>query len=106
MNVKLIAMNEYLHSKIENLRSMGFFYTFDGYAVADFLNQLDNVIQIKDLVFQESRLTILTGDLKSTKPEDFLLLLPAASLLNVAASALEQGPYVNELWFEWILPNP
>jgi hypothetical protein len=97
-------MDDYLKSKIEKIRSMGFYYTFDGYAVSDFLTQLDKVIQIKDLVFQEARLTILTTELRSSKPEDFLALLPAASLLNVSASAMEQGPFGNELWFEWILP--
>lgn len=97
-------MHEKLTAKIEDFKAMGIQYTFDGFAVADFLTQLDTVAEISFVDFKGSRLSIWLGLLKGT-PKDFAAALPTASLLGTITAGSEDTPQGYKLWFEWMLPK-
>jgi len=98
-------MNDQVSEKIKEFKEMGIIFSFDGFAVADFVSQLDKVVDVKSVNFTESRLTIVIGEIKQIKTMDLLPLIPAAAMLNVA-NAFEQKQGENhELLFEWILPR-
>jgi hypothetical protein len=97
-------MHEKLAEKIEEFKAMGIQYTFDGFAVADLLTQLDAVTTINFVDFRSNRLTIFIGEIKGTT-KDILNLLPAASLFGAMTSGAEETPQGYELWFEWMLPK-
>ncbi len=56
---------------------MGIQYTFDGFAVADLLTQLDNIAEINFVEFKGSRLSIWLGEIKAT-PKEVVSLISAA----------------------------
>jgi hypothetical protein len=97
-------MHEKLAEKIEEFKAMGIQYTFDGYAVADLLTQLDAIAEIAFVEFKGSRLSVWLKELKGT-PKDFAAALPAASLLGTIAASSEDTPQGYKLWFEWMLPK-
>ena len=97
-------MNEKLADKIEEFKSMGIQYTFDGFAVADFLTQLDGLADVKYVEFNRSRLSVLLGDIKGSSRE-IINLVPAASLLGTISGGVEEVSEGLKLWFEWLLPK-
>lgn len=99
-----LAMHEKLASKIEEFKAMGIQYTFDGFAVADLLTQLDNLAAINFVEFKGSRLSIWLGEIKGT-PKEVMGLIPAASLFGAMTSGAEETPQGYKLWFEWMLPK-
>jgi len=97
-------MHEKLAEKIEEFKAMGIQYTFDGYAVADLLTQLDTLAAINFVEFKGSRLSIWLGEIKGT-PKEVTGLIPAASLFGAMTSGAEETPQGYKLWFEWMLPK-
>jgi hypothetical protein len=97
-------MHEKLAKKIEQFRNMGVQFSFDGFAVADFLTQLDDLVEIRFIEFKNSRLSILLG-IPKVKTEDFYPILSTASFLNPISSSLEDTTGGIVLWFEWMLPK-
>jgi len=98
------AMHEKLAAKIEAFKAMGIQYTFDGFAVADFLTQLDTLAEIKYVEFKGSRLSIWIGEFKGTA-KDWSAALPSASLLGTITAGAEDTSQGYKLWFEWMLPK-
>lgn len=99
-----LAMHEKLAAKIEEFKAMGIQYTFDGFAVADLLTQLDNLAEINFVDFKGSRLSIWLGEITAT-PKDIVATIPAASLLSAITAGTEDTPQGYKLWFEWMLPK-
>ncbi len=97
-------MHPDLQAKIDEFRNMGLQYTFDGFAVADLLTQLDAVATINYADFKGSRLSIWLGEIKGT-PKEVMALLPAAGLLGAMTSGTEETPQGYLIWFEWMLPK-
>jgi hypothetical protein len=97
-------MHEQLQAKIEEFKAMGLQYTFDGFAVADLLTQLDALATINYVDFKGNRLSIWLGEIKGT-PKDVMALMPAASLFGAMTSGAEDTPQGYLLWFEWMLPK-
>jgi hypothetical protein len=97
-------MHEKLAIKINAFKAMGIQYTFDGFAVADFLTQVDNLAVINFVEFKGSRLSIWLGEIKAT-PKEIISVIPAASLFAAMASGSEDTPQGYKLWFEWMLPK-
>ncbi len=97
-------MHEKLAAKIEEFKAMGIQYTFDGFAVADFLTQLDTIAVINYVEFKGSRLSIWLGELKGTT-RDWANAIPSASLLGTITAGAEDTPQGYKLWFEWMLPK-
>ena len=100
----LVVMHVKLAEKIEEFKKMGIQYTFDGFVVADFLTQLEDIAEIKFVEFKCSRLSVWIGELKG-KPKDFASILPTASLLSTITAGSEDTPQGYKLWFEWMLPK-
>jgi hypothetical protein len=99
-----VVMHENLAAKIEEFKAMGIQFTFDGFAVADLLTQLDNLAVINYVEFKGSRLSIWLGDIKGT-PKEVIGLIPTASLFGSMTSGAEDTPQGYILWFEWMLPK-
>ena len=97
-------MHEKLVEKINQFNTMGVQFSFDGLAVADFLTQLDGLVEIRFVEFKNSRLSIWLGESK-VKPEAFYPLLSTASFLNPISSSVEDTIQGIVLWFEWMLPK-
>ncbi len=97
-------MHEKLAAKIEEFKAMGIQFTFDGFAVADFLTQLDTIATINFVDFKGSRLSVWVGDIKGT-PKEIMGLIPAAGLFGAMTSGTEETPEGYKLWFEWMLPK-
>jgi hypothetical protein len=97
-------MHEKLAAKIEEFKAMGIQFTFDGFAVADFLTQLDTVATINFVDFKGSRLSVWIGDIKGT-PKEVMGLIPVAGLFGAMTSGTEETPQGYLLWFEWMLPK-
>jgi hypothetical protein len=97
-------MHEKLAAKIEEFKAMGIQFTFDGFAVADFLTQLDTIATINLVDFKGSRLSVWVGDIKGT-PKEIMGLIPAAGLFGAMTSGTEETPEGYKLWFEWMLPK-
>ena len=101
----MTGMNDQVAEKIKEFKEMGIIFSFDGFAVADFVSQLDKVVDVKSVGFNESRLVILIGEIKQIKTVDLLPLITAAAMLNVANAFEQQQGEEHELLFEWILPR-
>jgi hypothetical protein len=97
-------MHEKLAAKIEEFKAMGIQFTFDGFAVADFLIQLDTIAVINFVEFKGSRLSVWLGELRGTM-RDWVNAIPFASLLGTIAAGTEDTPQGYKLWFEWMLPK-
>jgi len=97
-------MHEKLAAKIEEFKAMGIQYTFDGFAVADLLTQLDNLVVINYVEFKGSRLSIWIGEIKAT-PKEIVSAIPTASLFGAMTAGSEDTPQGYKLWFEWMLPK-
>jgi len=99
-----ITMHEKLAAKIEEFKAMGIQFTLDGFAVADFLTQLDAFTDIRYIEFKGSRLSIWLGELKGTT-KDWAAMIPLASILGTITACAEDTPEGYKLWFEWMLPK-
>jgi hypothetical protein len=97
-------MHEKLAAKIDEFKAMGIQFTFDGFAVADFLTQLEAVATINFVDFKGSRLSVWVGDIKGI-PKEVIALIPAAGLFGAMASGAEETTEGYKLWFEWMLPK-
>ena len=97
-------MHEKLAAKLEEFKAMGIQYTFNGFAVADLLIQLDTLADIYYVEFKGSRLSVWLGELKGT-PQELVSALPTASLLGTITAGSEDTPQGHKLWFEWMLPK-
>jgi hypothetical protein len=97
-------MHEKLAAKIEEFKAMGIQFTFDGFAVADFLTQLDTIAIINFVEFKGSRLSVWLSELRGTT-RDWAKAIPSASLLGTMAAGTEDTPQGYKLWFEWMLPK-
>ena len=97
-------MHEKLAAKIEEFKAMGIQYTFDGYAVADFLTQVDDLANVNFVEFKGSRLSIWLGEIKAS-PKEIVSAIPTASLFGAMTAGSEDTPQGYKLWFEWMLPK-
>lgn len=85
------------------LRDMGMNYTLDGPFVADFIEKLDNLVEVIQADLDGSKMEILIGETKECSPKEVLEVVTMATLLNVTASGMEEGTYGDRIWFEWYI---
>jgi hypothetical protein len=86
---------------IEQLRIIGTKYTFDGPFVADFIQKLDEVLEVFSVDLDLPKLDILVGGPKDISSEKILEIIAMATLLNITASGVEKTPWGTKIWFEW-----
>ena len=97
-------MHEKLAAKIEEFKAMGIQFTFDGFAVADFLTHLDIIATINYVDFSNNRLSVWLGEIRGN-PKEVMGIVPAASLFGAMTSGAEETSEGYKLWFEWMLPK-
>lgn len=98
-------LSDPLEKKIAEIRAIGFNYSFDGKAVADFLERLNKVVGIRYVELRGARLTVWVGEVKEVNSGEMAQLLSTVALLNVSASSVETDDQAIKIWFEWILPS-
>ena len=98
-------LSDPLEKKIAEIRAIGFKYSFDGEAVADFLERLNKVVGIRHVELRGARLTVWVGEMKEVSSGEVAQLLSTVALLNVSASSVETDDQAIKIWFEWILPS-
>jgi len=96
-------MKKEVERTLSRLREMGMNFTLDGPFVADFIENLDKVVEIDRAKLDGSKLELLVGDLKKCSPQDVLEVVTMATLLNVTASGMEKGSQGKHIWFEWYI---
>lgn len=89
---------------MDRIRKVGTNYTFEGEFLADFVERLDMVIEIKGIKMDGATLRLLVGEPKITSQKDLLRVITKACLLNVAAAGYEDTEYGKVLYFEFYIP--
>ena len=89
---------------IERIRGVGTNLTFEGGYVADFIERLDKIIDVRDVRLEGPILKLLVGEPREAIQEDLLRVVTKASLLNVAAAGYEETEHGTVLYFEYYLP--
>jgi hypothetical protein len=97
-------MNEEARRMIERIRGVGTNLTFEGGYVADFIERLDNVLEVRGVVLEGSVLKLLVGEPRGAGQEDLLRVITKACLLNVAAAGYEDTEHGKILYFEFYIP--
>lgn len=97
-------MNKDVKAIVEKIRGVGQHLTFEGEYVADFIERLDKMIEVKDVKLEGNKLQILVGEPKKASQEEILRVVTKASLLNVSASGYEDKSFGKVLYFEYYIP--
>ncbi|MCW4050609.1 MAG: hypothetical protein NWE89_12835 [Candidatus Bathyarchaeota archaeon] len=97
-------MNDEVKQGIERIRGIGTKYTFEGEYIADFIERLDKVIEIKGINIEGVKLQLLVGNLKVSTRDELLSVVTRASLHNISAAGYEDTQYGKVLYFEYIMP--
>jgi hypothetical protein len=97
-------LNEEVKAVVGKMKGIGQHLTFEGEYVADFIERLDKIIEVKGVKLDGDKLQILVGEPKTAIQEDILRVVTKASLLNVSASGYEDKSYGKVLYFEYYIP--
>ena len=97
-------MNDEAKSVLDKLKQLGSNLTFEGEYVADFIERLDSLVEVKGIRMEGNVLKILVGDAKNGNPTEILSVISKATLLNVTAAGYEDTSYGKMLYFEYYIP--
>jgi hypothetical protein len=97
-------LNNEVLSKLERLKHVGSNLTFEGEYVADFIERLDKLIEVKDIRMEGNTLKILVGEAKNANQTEILSVVAKATLLNVSAAGYEDTPHGKMIYFEYYIP--
>ena len=97
-------MNDDVRQMIERIRGVGTNLTFEGGYVADFIERLDRVLEVRDVRLEGPVLKLLVGEPREASQEDLLRVVTKAGLLNVAATGYEDTEFGMVLYFEYYIP--
>jgi len=97
-------MNDDVRQMIERIRGVGTNLTFEGGYVADFIERLDKVLEVRDVRLEGPVLKLLVGEPREASQEDLLRVVTKAGLLNVAAAGYEDTEFGMVLYFEYYIP--
>ncbi|OGD46110.1 hypothetical protein A3K69_01000 [Candidatus Bathyarchaeota archaeon RBG_16_57_9] len=97
-------MNDDVRQMIERIRGVGTNLTFEGGYVADFIERLDRVLEVRDVRLEGPVLKLLVGEPREASQEDLLRVVTKAGLLNVAAAGYEDTEFGMVLYFEYYIP--
>jgi hypothetical protein len=89
---------------IERIRGVGTNLTFEGGYVADFIERLDDVLEVLGVTLEGPVLKLLVGEPRGAGQEDLLRVIAKACLLNVAAAGYEDTEHGKVLYFEYYIP--
>ena len=97
-------MNDEVKTTLERLKQVGSNLTFEGEYVADFIERLDKLVEVKGIRMEGNTLKLLVGEAKNGDPTEILSVVAKATLLNVSASGYEDTPYGKMIYFEYYIP--
>ena len=97
-------MNDDVRQMIERIRGVGTNLTFEGGYVADFIERLDRVLEVRDVWLEGPVLKLRVGEPREASQEDLLRVVTKAGLLNVAAAGYEDTEFGMVLYFEYYIP--
>lgn len=97
-------MNEKIKKILERIRGVGASHTFEGEYIADFIERLDSLIEIKGIRLDGNTLKILVGEAKDADQEKVLRVVTKASLLNNSIAGYEDTSCGKMLYFEFYIP--
>lgn len=98
------TLNDEVKEVLERIRGIGTNLTFEGGYLADFVERLDKLVEVKGLRMDENVFKILIGDSKEATPTEILSVVAKSTLLNVSAAGYEEVSYGKILYFEFYLP--
>ncbi len=97
-------MDDNVKDIVEGLRSLGVKFTFDGPYMADFVERLDKVVEIKGAQPDGQRLSIWVGEAREAEAGAILSVVASATLLNNINAGIEETPQGLMIWFLWYSP--
>lgn len=98
------TLNEEVNNVLDKLKHIGSNLTFEGEYVADFIERLDNLIEVLGVRLEGNKLKILVGEAKKCDPTEILSVVAKATLLNVSASGYENTKFGKMIYFEYYIP--
>ena len=98
------TLNDEMKEILERIKGIGTNLTFEGEYLANFVERLDRLVDIKGLRMDENVFKILIGDSKGATPTEILSVVTKATLLNVSAAGYEDTSYGKILYFEFYIP--
>ncbi len=97
-------MNDEVKAILDRVRGVGTNLTFEGEYLADFVERLDKLVDVRGLRMDENVFKILIGESKSASPTDVLSVVAKSTLLNASAAGYEDVPGGKVLYFEFYIP--
>ena len=89
---------------LERVRGVGTNLTFEGEYLADFVERLDKLVDVKGLRMEKNVFEVLIGDAKTADPTEILSVVAKATLLNASAAGYRDVSYGKILYFEFYIP--
>jgi len=89
---------------LEQIKGIGTNLTFEGEYLADFVERLDRLVDVKGLRMDGNVFKILIGDSKGATPTEILSVVTKATLLNVSAAGYDAVSNGKILYFEFYIP--
>ena len=100
----MITLNDEVKEILERIKGIGTNLTFEGEYLADFVERLDRLVDVKGLRMDGNVFKILIGDSKGATPTEILSVITKATLLNVSAAGYDDVSYGKILYFEFYIP--
>jgi hypothetical protein len=97
-------LNDEVRQMVDRIRGVGTHLTFEGEYLADFIERLDQLIDIAGIRLEGATLKMLVGEPKDASQEDVLRVVTKACMLNVSAAGYDDTEYGKVLYFEFYLP--
>lgn len=89
---------------LDRLKGVGSNLTFEGEYAADFIERLDQLVEVTAVKMEGRTLKILVGEAKTANPTEILSVIAKATLMNVEVAGYEDTPYGKMLYFDYYLP--
>ena len=100
----MITLNDEVKEILEKIKGIGTNLTFEGEYLADFVERLDRLVDVKGLRMDGNVFKILIGESKGATPTEILSVVTKATLLNVSAAGYDDVSYGKILYFEFYIP--
>ena len=85
------TLNDEVKAVLEQIKGVGTNLTFEGEYLADFVERLDKLVDVKGLRMDANVFKILIGESKTANPTEILSVITKATLLNASAAFVASG---------------
>ena len=100
----MFTLNDEVKAVLEQIKGAGTNLTFEGAYLADFVERLDNLVDVMGIRMDENVFKLLIGESKTANPTEILSVITKATLLNVSAAGYEDVSSGKILYFEFYIP--